>query len=264
MRAWLFLLLALPAQAADPLFPRPYEIFRPLLADPRQIQLGGYYYRLNGQNMGDAALGHSWGMARWNVREVDLQWNLEGMAYSRFQVSGDVNKFQAVDFEINVSAEARRGPLETKVFLYHVSSHLGDDYIRDTRDLGFRYSVEGLRFVTAVSPVKPLRLYGGAGYLIHRIPVQSPASLQLGWEGRTPDFKLGGYPALVYLGHDLQWRERVRWNMTSRATLGLRVTEPEGRRAGRIHVGYQQGHSAFGQFYLRRERQADVGITFEI
>lgn len=214
--------------------------------------------------MGDAALGHSWGMARWKVGETDLQWNLEGMAYSRFQVSGDVNKFQAVDFEINVSAEARQGPLEGKLFIYHVSSHLGDDYIRDTRDLGFRYSVEGLRALVSGSPWSWLRLYGGGGYLFHRVPVQGPGTLQLGWEVRTPGFELGGYPSLVYLAQDAQWKERVGWNPTTRLTLGLRVSEKEARRAGRLHIGYQEGRSAFGQFFRRREKQADVGVTFEI
>jgi hypothetical protein len=261
----LLLLLSLAgAEEKVSIFPRPYQVFQPLFADPRQIQLGAYYYRLNGQNMGDVALGHSWGMARWSTRGWEMQWNVEGMAYSRFQISGDVNKFQAIDFDLNVSLEASNGPLEAKAFVYHTSSHLGDDYIRDTGDQGFRYSLEGARLIVAGSPLRWLRLYGGGSRLIHRTPAQKPDALQLGYEFRSPSFSMEEHPALIYFAHDMQWRQRRHWNMTQRLVLGLRISENEGRRAARLHVGYQEGPSAFGQFFRRKEKQADIGITFEI
>lgn len=259
----LFMSLA-GAQDKLSIFPRSYQVFQPLLADPRQVQLGAYYYRLNGQNMGDTALGHSWGMARWNARGWEMQWNVEGMAYSRFQISGDINKFQAIDFDLNVSLEASNGPVEAKAFIYHTSSHLGDDYIRDTGDQGFRYSLEGVRGILAGSPWRWARFYGGGGTLLNRVPAQKSNALQFGYEFRSPGFKMGGHASLVYFGHDMQWRERVHWNMTQRLTLGLRVSEKEGRRAARMHFGYQEGPSAFGQFFRRKEKQADIGITFEI
>lgn len=269
MRTLLLLaLLAAPAAAVEPpeqkLFPRSFELFEPLRADPRQIQVGAYYYRLKGENMGDVALGHSWGMARWLGRGWLWQWDVEGMAYTRFQVSGDINKMQAIDFEANSSWEAARGPLSAKLSLYHISSHLGDDYIRDTNDRGFRYSTEGVRLLGSWRPIDALRLYGGGGGLFHAIPEQRSGQFQTGLEARSKPFKLGSASSRVYVAGDLQWKHAVRWNMTGRVVAGLRAAIKEGARAMKFHLGYQEGHSAFGQRFTEREHQADVGITFEL
>src|SRR5579872_4938167 len=87
-----------PQNAA--VFAESQEIFSPLLADPRETQLSASYYRRHGDNLGEVALGHSWGMSRWYAQHGKwaFQWDIEGMAYSQFQVSGSVNKFETVDF----------------------------------------------------------------------------------------------------------------------------------------------------------------------
>src|SRR3569623_2706081 len=71
-------------------FPEDQRVFHELIADPRHVQLGVSYYRLAGRDNADAALGHSWGMARWYLKDDKwvLQWNVEGKAYSRFILGG--------------------------------------------------------------------------------------------------------------------------------------------------------------------------------
>jgi hypothetical protein len=111
LRAALLLLAALaplraprPARAGElDLFPRPDEIFPLLLADPRQVRLSASYYRLDGQNTSDIALGHSWGLTRWRTDAGGaLPWlwesDVAGMAVSRFKLGGGINEFQTVDF----------------------------------------------------------------------------------------------------------------------------------------------------------------------
>lgn len=49
------------------MFPESEQVFQHLEADPRRVQLGAAYYRLDGQNRADVALGHSWGMTRWHT-----------------------------------------------------------------------------------------------------------------------------------------------------------------------------------------------------
>ncbi|MDE2492044.1 MAG: DUF1207 domain-containing protein [Elusimicrobia bacterium] len=272
------LLLAAPALAPRParageldLFPRPNEIFPLLLADPRQIQLSASYYRLDGQNTSDIALGHSWGLTRGRVGTgTPLPWlweaDVEGMAYSRFKVAGGVNEFQTVDFFANLPVTVRRGGVAFKGVLFHESSHLGDDYIRRTGDTGFRYSSEGLRGLASLDVSPVLRLYGGSEWLIHRVPAVGRWTLQAGVELVSPDLGWSAQaPTHLFLAEDLQSHERVAWNVDSHLVCGLRLGfRKNPTRSMRFQLGWFDGHSPYGQFYAQRTHYADVSLVFEL
>lgn len=281
-RLSLLLLLALPARgqeapAADPDGQRPparwdwftgrREVFHPLIADPREAQIALAYYRQRGQHTADVGLGHSWGMARWTTSQgYKLQWNVEGLAYSRFKLSGAVNEFDTVDFFANLPIEFRNGRFSARAMLFHQSSHLGDDYIRRTGDAGFRYSIDGLRGHQSFDVLKGLRVYTGQTYLLHSVPNPERRMAQAGLELSTPALYPFGkaYPSFFYLAQDCQWREYMQWNMNSRTVIGWRLRSQSQPRAVRFQLGYFEGHSPYGQFFLRRERYSDVSIIFEL
>ena len=210
--------LAAPAAAASvDLFPRANEIFPLLIADPRHIQLSGSYYRLDGKNTSDIALGHSWGLTRWRtgaMRDWLWEFDIEGMAYANFQIGGGVNKFETVDYIGALPVTVRRGDVSFKGSLFHESSHLGDDYIRDTKNTGFRSSNEGVRFQAALDATRFARVYGGTTLLIHEIPVAGPWALQSGFELFSDDLTgLNRVRTRLFLAQDFQWRQNVQWNM---------------------------------------------------
>jgi hypothetical protein len=273
--AALALLLAAPAAAQESPAPAPRwdfftgrrEVFHPLLADPREIQITGSYYRLHGDNVADVALGHSWGMARWStINRWRLQWNIEGMAYSRFKLSGAVNQFDTVDFFAQLPLEWRRDALSGRAMIFHQSSHLGDDYIRRTGNLGFRYSIDGVRGHLSYDLFRGLRLYGGPTYLLHTVPSPDRWMLQTGVELSGPALYPFGrsFPSFLYVASDLQSRQNVRWNPSSRTIAGLRVRFRDQPRAVRFQVGYFDGHSPYGQFFREREHYSDVSLAFEL
>ena len=251
------------------LFPRPNEIFPLLIADPRHIQLSASYYRLDGQNTSDIGLGYSWGLTRWRSGELQdwlWEWDVEGMAYSRFQIGGGINKFETVDFFANLPVTVRRGDVAFKGTLYHESSHLGDDYIRDTHNTGFRSSNEGVRLQASVEPRRYARLYGGTTYLLHEIPVAGPWSLQGGLEFFSDDLtRSKRIRTRLFVAQDFQWHQDVQWNMDSHTVAGLKFNFHESlTRAMRVQLGYFNGHSPFGQFYTQRTHYADVSLAFEL
>lgn len=254
-----------PANAV--VFAQSHDVFSPLLADPREIQLSAQYYRQYGNNVGDVALGHSWGMSRWYTRDRKwtFQWDIEGMAYSRFLVSGSVNKFETVDFFARVPLEVRHDWASGKFMLFHESSHLGDDYIRDTGNKGFRYSVDGLRGQLSADLTDWARLYGGGIYLLHSVPSPARGSLQSGFELMSHDMRyLSHYTFKYYAAQDFQWWENVGWNPNSNSAIGVRLGQPEGHKAMRLELGYFAGHSPYGQFFLNREHYADIKIAFDL
>jgi hypothetical protein len=260
--------LGLPACAAE-IFPRSDEVFRTLLADPRQIQLSAYYFHENGDDLADVALGHSWGLTRGVTTGKDpwtWQWDVEGMAFSRFLLTGSVNEFQAIDFFANLPIEVRRGAFSAKALLFHESSHLGDDYIRRTHDLGFRYSQDGLRALASYEPLSALRVYGGGYQLLHAIPAPQRTGWQTGAELSSPDFKFPSkLPYSFYLAEDVQSpRPLGPGNPNSYTVLGWRLGFYETSRSMRWHVGYFTGHSPYGQFFEQHENRWDLGVSFDL
>lgn len=268
--ALLLAALTLPAAAESlDLFPRPNEIFPLLIADPRHIQIAASYYRLDGANTSDVALGHSWGISRWRAGDMqDWLWevDVEGMAYSRFRVGGGVNEFETVDFFLNLPVTVRRGDVAFKGTVFHESSHLGDDYIRRTGNTGFRYSNEGLRLQTSLEPRRWGRLYAGSTYLFHRVPDERDLSAQGGFELFTDDLtRTKRARTRLFVGQDFQSHQDVKWNVDSHTVAGVKLNFRENlTRAMRFQLGYFDGHSPFGQFYTKREHYFDLSLVFEL
>ncbi len=259
-----------PARGADlDLFPRPNEIFPRLIADPRQIQLSASYYRLDGQNTSDIALGHSWGMTRWRSGSM-LEWlwetDVEGMAYSRFRLGGGINEFETVDFFADLPLTVRRGGIAFKGALFHESSHLGDDYIRRTGQTGYRYSTEGLSGLASLDAGPWVRLYGGGEWLLHRIPATKRWTLETGFELTSPDLGWSKQaPIRLFLGEDLQSHQRVQWNLDSHTVAGVRFGfRRNPTRSLRVQAGYFTGHSPYGQFFAQKTHYADLSVVFEL
>jgi len=261
------LLLAGEASAHSPygVFPESETVFRQLTADPRRVALGASYYRLDGKDRSDVALGHSWGMSRWfsNGDYWAWQWNIEAMAYSRFTISGALNSFETVDFTGNLPIGIRHGGFSARAMIFHESSHLGDDYIRDTKDLGIRYSVDGVRATASIEPLAWTRLYAGGTYLLHTIPDPARWSAQCGVELTSkPIGRSKKYPLRVFVAQDLKYNEATRYAPNSRTIAGVSAGFDGVPRSMRFSIGHFDGHSPFGQFYKRKERYNDVLISF--
>ena len=267
--AALLVWLAAPVRAGNSpygVFPESEsdQVFRHLTADPRHVQLGVSYYRLDGRDEADAALGHSWGMARWHTNNDHWtwQWNIDGMAYSRFILGGGVNEFQTVDFLVGLPLLVRNGKFSARAAVSHESSHLGDDYIRRTGDQGFRYSNEGISLVLSYDVAPWARVYGGGSYLLHTVPFPQRRAGQAGVEFISKELALSQrYLFHLFLAEDLQTHENVHWNVNTRTVAGLQVGAKGVPRSMRFYGGYFTGHSPFGQFFDHREHYADVGIS---
>lgn len=269
----LIVLAALPcaarasgAQRRREPFPPAQELFERLLAAPREIKTTARYYRREGDDLADGSLGNVWGLWRWHADDPESwrwQLNLGGMAYSRFRLSGGVNELQTTDFFLEVPLEARRGRLSTRASLFHESSHLGDDYIRRTKDTGFRYSIDGASALLSIEPVERVRLYGGGSVLLHGVPSGQSGGIEAGFELRSRTLRMPDHDTWVYLAQHFLWHQRVEMNLHGRTELGLRLGVPRVARALRTFVGYQSGRSPFGQFYTRNEGHFDLGVTLD-
>ncbi|MDX6770710.1 MAG: DUF1207 domain-containing protein [Elusimicrobiota bacterium] len=263
----LLLLLAAPALAGPESRPKPGEVFPPLLADPRQVQMSGSFYRHRGRNAFDLGLGRAWGLKRWRSGEDrSLLWeaDLEGMSYSRFRVESGRGDFETVDFVGALPVTVRRGDASFKGSVFVENSHLGDDHIRRYGSAGFRYSTVGLRLLGALEPHRALRAYGGVTRYLHSAPAPERWALQLGLEATGEDLRLSRVPVRPYAATDFQPRERAGWNPDWRTVAGLKLGDPLEGRVVRVQAGYHTGRSPFHQFYRERDHYADLSVVLEL
>lgn len=265
----LLLLAAPPAAHSGPASrPKPGEVFPPLLADPRQVQVSGSYYRHRGRNAFDLGLGRAWGVKRWRTGEdQSLLWeaDVEGMSYSRFRVESGRGDFETVDFIGALPVTVRRGDVAFKGSAFLENSHLGDDHIRRFGTAGFRYSTVGLRLLGSVEPHRAVRVYGGVSRYLHSVPAPERWALQAGAEYVGEDLKLTpSVPVRPYVATDLQPRERAGWNVDWRTVAGVKLGEPAQGRVLRVQAGYYAGRSPFHQFYRERDHYADLSVVLEL
>lgn len=267
----LLLLLAAPLAArAEPgpaSRPKPGEVFPPLLADPRQVQMSGSYYRHRGRNAFDLGLGRAWGLKRWRAGEdQSLLWeaDLEGMSYSRFRVESGRGDFETVDFVGALPLTVRRGDVAFKGSVFVENSHLGDDHIRRYGDVGFRYSTVGFKALASLDPHPLARVYGGLTRYLHSVPAPEKWALQFGAELQSEDLRVSRVPVRAYAATDLQPRERAGWNVDWRTVAGLKLGDPVAGRVVRVQAGYHAGRSPFHQFYRERDHYADLSVVLEL
>lgn len=100
--------------------------------------------------------------------------------------------------------------------LFHKSAHLGDNYIDRTKQPRITYSREGIQWIGAMEPVKFLRVYSGATWLLHTIPQLDRAEIQAGLELHGPYFHfIPNHLCYLYLNQDLQSKQEAAGTSTA-------------------------------------------------
>lgn len=178
--------------------------------------------------------------------------SLAGGAFSRFDLESSQNDFIEVHFRVGLRLLARVGELEARAELYHVSSHLGDEYLLRTGRDPVSTSREGLELLVGGRPLYGLRLYGGAGLLVRSSREFQAASLRAGAEW-APEVRRGAFRP--YVAAELFAWDEQDWSPAASAEAGLRF-------GGSYRVGLVAGAgpSRADQFF--RENETLVGLSF--
>src|SRR6266446_10371770 len=136
-------------------FANAKEVFRPLLADPREIQLAlRLVTPVSKKNLGDIAIGDYFGLYRWALPWQDsyLQWSIAGGIFARFDLVSDQKDSQVIDYSANMPIDLRVKKWSMRVMPYHISSHLGDDFIRRNGVLAEKYTLDSFKTLLGVDP----------------------------------------------------------------------------------------------------------------
>lgn len=240
-------------------------LYRSYLAGAHEPRLGTQFvYDTKRGWLWDSTLGGRVGLLRFGTPDdgwpEGFQIDVEGAAFPRLDFENKRDLVSA-DFRAGVPFTYRRGPWEAKIGYYHLSSHLGDEYLEDhpgaVRDNYVRETfVTGLAF----RPVPSVRLYGEAGYAFSRGGRARPWELQFGAE--LSPVEPVGYPGAPFLAVNGHLRQENDFGGNFVLETGWQWRGRTGQLL-RCGLHYFNGMSEQAQFIDQFEHQIGLGLWYD-
>lgn len=240
-------------------------IYRSYLANPKGSRLATKWVHERKRGwISDSTVGGHVGLIRYGTQNPlwpeGWQLDVEGAAFPRLSVDRD-RDLVSVDFRAGVPLSFRRGTWETKFGYYHISSHLGDEYMV-TFPAAHRvnYVRDSLVLGLSLWPDPELRLYAEADWAFYTGGGAKPWQFQIGidYAPAEPNGFRGGPFAAV----NGWFRQETNFACNLTAQLGWAW---RGRAGSLFRVGGQfyTGKSEQYQFASTYERQAGFGMWYD-
>ena len=263
-------------------FPQMTVLFQPLLADPRQVTytLG---YRAGDHVIGvstiGVALGDDFPIYRWLdvLGHGDLQVGIEAGIWSVFNLSPHPNidggtELVNTDFYFGIPITYALNQWSFRLRVYHISSHLGDEYIiNHINEPGFKRlnpSIEATDFAVSYQLTEGIRFYAYPGVIFHSdetYPEKPPLYIQYGTEARFLGSKflkqrLFGTCFFAMHFRNMQWLD---WNFDGTYRIGYEFSKLAGvGRKFRFYAGFHHGYSLEGQFQKKRTHYFEFNFSY--
>lgn len=236
------------------------------LAGPNEPRIGSQWFHdtASGNNFWDLSLGGRAGLIRYGTTDPSWpegwQLDVEGAAFPRLTLDHDRDLVSA-DFRGGFPLTFRQGLWESKFGYYHLSSHLGDEYMLKYDDWErFNYSRDALVFGLALRPNRDWRLYGEVGWAFWADGGAEPWEFQFG-ASFAPGYPTGfqGAPFAAVNTHLFQ-ENNFGGNVSVQAGWAWRGATGHLLRTG-LH--YLNGRSNLGEFYRQFEQQVGAGVWYD-
>lgn len=212
----------------------------------------------------DATVGGRAGILRYGTDNSlwpqGWQLDIEGAAFPRLDLEHEEDMI-STDFRAGLLSTTRIGPLEAKFGYYHLSSHIGDEYlIRYPHFPRINYVRESLIAGLAFRPHPSVRLYSEVGWAFHEDGGAEPWEFQFGAELSSQDpTGILGSPFFAINAH-LRQENDFGGNMTVQTGWQWRGRDGHLLRAG---MQYFNGMSNQCQFYNVFEEQIGFGLWYD-
>jgi Protein of unknown function (DUF1207) len=240
-------------------------IYHSYLAGGKEPRMASVFaYEKNAGWVWDITIGARVGLLRYGtpdaIRPEGWQLDVEGAAFPRLNLEHDADLVD-VDFRAGVPLTYGIGPFQAKLAYYHLSSHIGDEFL--LQNPGFpriNYSRDVIVLGGSVYPTDNVRLYGEAGWAFATGGGSRPWEFQFGAE-YSPLYPLGfrGAPFAAING---RLRQEVSYGGNMIVQAGWQWRSAVGRRL-RIGAQYFNGKSDQYQFFRQFEEQIAAAIWYD-
>lgn len=264
-------LLAPPASSQSAsswsLFPDRH-VFDGPLADQKQPRTHVTFqaYQRGDQDIPIASVGYGldWGLAARDGAASAFRIGVDGAVFAIFNLDSPSMDLINADYFVGVPIDYRRGRWSARVKPFHLSSHLGDEFLLypQPREPVERVNVSFEAVETLLSwESGAWRLYGGGFSVFHSTEEIMEDRLQAGIEYRGPRFGRAG--ARWIAGIDVQESDRANTDPDFSLKGGIEIL-PEGKTHGlRFLIDYYDGRAPHGQFALEEQVEYwGAGIVF--
>lgn len=256
--------------------------FSPLPAAPREVSLRGSLVfadrdappgaDFQGTNLeSEVALGHRIAVVRLQSEGTgrpEVVLGFEVGAFTRFALEERERDLVEADFRVGAPLSLRYGPWEGRLTLHHVSSHVGDDFLRRFGEFLPPRPVtrDGFELLAARRLPEGVRVYAGGEWFFHANPGVEEAAVRAGLEWdpdpAREDAASGGdgfaawpFAAVAMRATDVTAGASV----TGAGGAALRISGVVLRLEARGHTG----PSPMGQLQDRDETFLGVGLRVE-
>lgn len=237
-------------------------IYQSYLAGGKEPRLASQWVYERDQGwLWDLSVGGRVGLVRAESTESlwpeAVQLDLEGAAFPRLTLDTE-RDLVSVDFRGGVPLSYRFGPWEAKFAYYHLSSHLGDEFMLKNPTISrINYSRDALVFGTAWRPRDDIRLYAEAGWAFYADEGSEPWEFQFGVDwSRSRDIGLRGAP---FFAANVRLREEVDYGGNATLQAGWQWCNVTGQR---IRAGLYYFNGKSDQYEFVQEHEELIGSGF--
>ena len=240
-------------------------IYRSYLAGAKEPRLGSFWaYEKDEGWIWDIALGGRVGLFRYGTtdgaRPDGWQLDVEGAAFPRLDPEEERDLVSA-DFRAGVPLTYGDGAYQVKFAYYHLSSHLGDEFMLKNPTIDrVNYSRDELVWGHSYYVTDDLRLYVEVGWAFVS-DVAEPWEYQFGVDySPVGDYGFGGSPFAAFNGH---LREEVDFGGNFVVQTGWQWRQAANGHLFRAGVEYFNGKDDQFEFYTRSQEKVGFGIWYD-
>jgi hypothetical protein len=230
-----------------------------------------------GRLFGAVSLGTRLPVYRWDVRKGLLQFDIEGSVWALFAFKnsggwlGDASTLINADYFFAFPTSYTIGPLALQIRFWHMSSHLGDEFIILYPEITRRnVSNEGVDVFASYSIVEQVRLHAGTGCVFHSFKGAKfdPFYLEYGAELR-PFGAIRAARSLLFqpflAAHLKNWQNN-NFAVSGNYALGIEFTAIRGQYRPKLQLffSFHHGPSQEGQFYHEKTTCYSLTLSFEL
>ncbi len=214
----------------------------------------------------DIALGGRTSLWRYGTTDVvspeGWELELEGAALLRLDWEQNRN-LAATDYRAGVPLVYGTRRWQFKTGYYHVSSHLGDNYLMDQFRPRVHYSRDAVMFGLAVKPTDDVRLYAEFDYAFHTGKTTEPCELQMGFE-YSPQFdpNMSNWVARPFFATHAHLYQELDFGGYWATQTGLQWRDATNSLI-RLGAEYFQGGDDLYQFHHHFQRKYGIGFWFD-
>ncbi len=241
-------------------------LYKPYLAGEKEPRFAAVWLYEKGRGwIWETAMGGRFGFLRYGTAGAHSpegwQLDLEGAAFPRIDpIEG--SEMDAVDFRAGILSTWRSGPIAIKAGYYHISSHVGDEYLlRNPAFPRIEYVRDSLICGMTYDLNDDLTVYGEVGYAVGHIGGAEPLELQFGFQ-YSPAAANGwcGSPFAAINGH---LREEFGFGGNINIVVGRQWRGPETNHLFRAGFMYFNGKSLQYEFFDKHEELLGAGVWYD-